>query len=83
KGRLTLTGSTLRPRSVAEKTAIAGALHRHVWPLLGKRSILSLPFSPRRISPVIDQIFPLAEAQAAHDYLESGVHIGKVILRVI
>jgi NADPH2:quinone reductase len=70
--RLVLTGSTLRPQSVAVKAAIAKALLRHVWPLL-KRG---------RIRPVIDRRFPLAESQAAHDYLEAGKHIGKVVLQI-
>ena len=68
--RLTVTGSTLRPRSVEEKGAIARALLEHVWPLLEQG----------RIRPVIDRTFPLAEAAAAHHYLESGQHIGKVLL---
>jgi putative PIG3 family NAD(P)H quinone oxidoreductase len=82
-GRLTLTGSTLRPRSVEEKTDIAQDLKRHVWPLLARKNPVARLFSARRITPVIDQIFPLVEAQAAHDYLEGGQNIGKVILRVI
>ena len=68
--RLTLTGSTLRPRSVAEKAAIAGALERTVWPLLPSR----------RIAPVIDRVFPLAEAAAAHARMEGSTHIGKIVL---
>ncbi len=71
--RLILTGSTLRPRSVADKAAIAQALHKAVWPLLGKG----------RLGPVVDRVFPLAEAQAAHEYLESAAHVGKVILQAI
>lgn len=70
--RLILTGSTLRPQPVAVKGAIAKALLRHVWPLLDKK----------RIQPVIDRVFPLKDAQAAHDYLEQGRHVGKVILKV-
>lgn len=70
--RLILTGSTLRPRPLADKAAIAGALRKNIWPLLNKG----------KIKPVIDKVFPLAEAQAAHDYLEAGGHVGKVILRV-
>lgn len=70
--RLILTGSTLRPQSVADKGRIARALKTSVWPLVAKK----------RITPVIDRIFPLADAQAAHDYLEAGNHFGKVILRV-
>jgi NADPH2:quinone reductase len=70
--RLILTGSTLRPRPVADKAAIAKALYRNVWPLLNKK----------KIGPVIDKIFSLEEAQAAHDYLEAGDHVGKVILKL-
>jgi putative PIG3 family NAD(P)H quinone oxidoreductase len=81
--RLTLTGSTLRPRSVAEKGAIAAALHKNIWPLLHRKNAFFSLFCKKRITPVIDKVFPLAEAQAAHDYLESGVHTGKVILRVM
>ncbi len=71
--RLILTGSTLRPRSVADKAAIAKALHKAVWPLLGRG----------KAGPVIDRVFPLAAAQDAHDYLDAGEHVGKLILKVI
>ncbi len=70
--RLILTGSTLRPRSVAEKGAIAAALREKVWPLLNKGLI----------KPQIDSTFPLAEAAAAHRYMESSQHIGKIVLVV-
>lgn len=70
--RLVLTGSTLRARRPEEKGLIAKALRRAVWPLLARR----------KMKVIIDRIFPLEAAQAAHDYLESGQHIGKVILRV-
>ncbi|MDE1152916.1 MAG: NAD(P)H-quinone oxidoreductase [Micavibrio sp.] len=70
--RLVMTGSTLRPQAVAVKGAIAKALKKNVWPLLEKK----------KITVVIDRIFPLAEAQAAHDHLEDGQHVGKVILAV-
>jgi putative PIG3 family NAD(P)H quinone oxidoreductase len=70
--RLTLTGSTLRSRSVAEKGAIATALLAHVWPLLDQG----------KVRPVLDREFSLAEAAEAHQYLESGTHIGKVVLTV-
>jgi NADPH2:quinone reductase len=70
--RLTLTGSTLRPQSVKTKAAIAKALKAALWPLLNKK----------KIRPVIDKTFPLAEAQRAHDHLEAGDHVGKVVLRV-
>ncbi len=68
--RLTLTGSTLRPRSIAEKAAIAEALHEKVWPLL----------SSGRVKPLIDATFPLADAAKAHTLMEKSTHIGKIIL---
>jgi NADPH:quinone reductase-like Zn-dependent oxidoreductase len=68
--RLTLTGSTLRPRSVAEKGAIAAALHSQVWPLI----------EAGKVKPVIHATFPLAEAAAAHRLMESSAHIGKIVL---
>ena len=70
--RLTHTGSTLRPRPVPEKAAIARALEAAVWPLL----------AAGRIRPVIDSTFPLAEAAAAHARMESSQHIGKIVLTV-
>ncbi len=68
--RQTLTGSTLRPRSVAEKGAIASALKEKVWPLI----------ESGKVGPVIFKTFPLAEAAAAHRLMESGSHIGKIVL---
>jgi putative PIG3 family NAD(P)H quinone oxidoreductase len=68
--RLTLTGSTLRPRSVEEKGAIARDLEQHVWPLLGSGSV----------SPIVHSTFELARAAEAHRLLESGEVIGKVVL---
>ena len=68
--RLTLTGSTLRPRSVAFKAGIAEALREKVWPLLEKRQIL----------PRIDATYPLAEAAEAHRRMEASSHIGKIVL---
>jgi putative PIG3 family NAD(P)H quinone oxidoreductase len=70
--RLTLTGSTLRPRPVAEKAAIARALHERVWPLL----------ETGRVRPVIHATFPLEQAAEAHRLMESGRHIGKIVLTV-
>ena len=70
--RLTLTGATLRPRSVAFKAAIAGALRENVWPLLDAGTI----------RPVIYKTFPLTEATAAHQLMESSAHIGKIVLTV-
>src|SRR6185312_5357324 len=70
--RLTLTGSTLRVRPVAEKGAIAAALTQHVWPLLDAGKAV----------PVIDATFPLQDAAAAHARMEEGSHIGKLVLVV-
>jgi len=68
--RLTLTGSTLRPRSVAEKAAIARALEAKVWPLLGAG----------KLKPQMFATFPLSEAAQAHALMESSAHIGKIAL---
>ena len=70
--RLTHTGSTLRPRDTAFKGRIAAELEARVWPLL----------ADRRIAPVMDMIFPLAEAWRAHERMEEGDHIGKIVLDV-
>jgi NADPH:quinone reductase len=70
--RLTVTGSTLRPRSVEEKGAIARALLEKVWPLL----------ESGRVAPVVHATFPLDEAAAAHRLMESGAHVGKIVLVV-
>jgi putative PIG3 family NAD(P)H quinone oxidoreductase len=70
--RLTLTGSTLRPRAIAEKGAIAGELRRVVWPLVERG----------RIAPVIHATFPLAGAAEAHRTMEAGHHIGKLVLTI-
>jgi NADPH2:quinone reductase len=69
--RLTVTGSTLRPRPVAFKGAIAKALREKVWPLL----------EAGRIKPVIERVFDASEAAAAHALMESGQHVGKIVLR--
>ncbi|MGH6882141.1 NAD(P)H-quinone oxidoreductase [Hypericibacter sp.] len=70
--RQTLTGSTLRPRSVAEKGAIANALKDRVWPLI----------EAGRVLPILYKTFPLVEAAAAHRLMESSAHIGKIVLTV-
>ena len=70
--RLTLTGSTLRNRSVAEKAAIARDLEKHVWPLLASGTV----------KPVIDRTLPLEQAAEAHRLLESGEVVGKIVLTV-
>ena len=68
--RLTHTGSTLRARAVADKAAIAAAVEKNVLPLLASG----------RVKPPIDSTFPLAQASAAHARMESGKHIGKIVL---
>ena len=70
--RLTITGSTMRPRTAAEKGAIATALRDQVWPLL----------EAGRCAPVIAEVFPLAEAGKAHALMESSRHIGKIMLKI-
>ena len=70
--RLTITGSTLRPRPVAEKAAIARALREHVWPLLESGVV----------APVIFATYPFRDAAAAHRMMESNAHIGKLVLVV-
>jgi len=70
--RLTLTGSTLRPRTVEFKTMVADEISRTVWPYV----------EGGRLKPVIDAIFPLAEADSAHARMESGGHVGKIVLTV-
>jgi putative PIG3 family NAD(P)H quinone oxidoreductase len=68
--RLTITASTLRPQPIENKGRIAAALRQKVWPL----------FASRGLKPVIHARFPLAEAAAAHRLMESGAHIGKIVL---
>jgi NADPH2:quinone reductase len=70
--RLTITGSTMRPRNTAQKGAIAAALREKVWPVL----------DAGRCGPVIHATFPLAEAAEAHRLMESSAHVGKIMLRV-
>jgi putative PIG3 family NAD(P)H quinone oxidoreductase len=70
--RLTLTGSTLRTRSVADKGALAQAVHEHVWPL----------FESGAVRVIVHRTFPLRDAAAAHRLMESSVHIGKLLLLV-
>jgi putative PIG3 family NAD(P)H quinone oxidoreductase len=70
--RLTLTGSTLRIRTVAQKALVADSVRRHVWPLLAEG----------RVKPVINATFPLAQAADAHRLMESSQHIGKIVLEV-
>jgi putative PIG3 family NAD(P)H quinone oxidoreductase len=68
--RLTLTGSTLRARSVAQKAAVADAMRQNVWPLI----------AAGKVKPVIFKTFPLAEASEAHRLMETSNHIGKIVL---
>jgi len=70
--RLTLTGSTLRSRTVAQKAEVAEAVRKNVWPLL----------AAGRVRPVIHAAFPLAEAGEAHRLMETSNHIGKIVLTV-
>jgi NADPH2:quinone reductase len=70
--RLTLTGSTLRPRTVAEKAEIARSLEAKVWPL----------FAVGKCRPVIFRTFPLADAAGAHRLMETSQHVGKIVLTV-
>ncbi len=69
---LTVTGSTMRPRSTAEKGALAQALKHKVWPLLGAR----------KVEPVVDKVFELEDVGAAHALMEASTHIGKILLHV-
>jgi putative PIG3 family NAD(P)H quinone oxidoreductase len=70
--RLTFTGSTLRPRSAADKAQIAKELNERVWPLL----------TSGKVAPVIHKVFDLSEAAQAHALMESSLHIGKIMLTV-
>jgi putative PIG3 family NAD(P)H quinone oxidoreductase len=68
--RLHHTGSTLRSRSIADKAAIARAVEDKVWPLIAQK----------RVRPVIDRTYPMAQASAAHAHMETSAHIGKIVL---
>ena len=68
--RLTMTGATLRPRPTAAKAAIAEALRERVWPLLDSGAI----------KPILHATFPLEQARAAHELMESSAHLGKIVL---
>jgi len=70
--RLTVTGSTMRPRTTAQKGEIAAGLREKVWPVL----------DAGRCGPVIHATFPLSDAAEAHRVMESSVHIGKLVLVV-
>ncbi|MDE1906341.1 MAG: zinc-binding dehydrogenase, partial [Rhodospirillales bacterium] len=70
--RLTVTGSTMRPRTAQEKAEIAAALKQKIWPLLAQAKVV----------PVIDKVFALEQASEAHALMEASTHIGKILLRV-
>jgi NADPH:quinone reductase-like Zn-dependent oxidoreductase len=70
--RLVITGSTLRPRSADEKARLAAEIERVVWPWVAAGEVRA----------IVDRTFPLAEAAAAHAWLEGGAHLGKVVLTV-
>ncbi len=70
--RLTFTGSTLRPRTIEQKAAIAHDLLEQVWPR----------FESGELRPYLYRTFPFAEASAAHELMESSAHIGKIVLAV-
>ena len=70
--RLTVTGSTLRASPQERKVAIAQALRRDVWPLIERGDVKT----------IVHKVFPLAEAAGAHTLMESGAHIGKIVLAV-
>ena len=70
--RLTMTGSTLRARDVAFKALVADELKREVWPHVAEG----------KLRPIIDATFPLAEAGKAHERMDGGDHVGKIVLTV-
>ena len=70
--RLTLTGSTLRSRTVAQKAEVADAVRKNIWPLL----------AAGRVKPIIHATFPLAQASEAHRLMETSNHIGKIVLTI-
>jgi NADPH:quinone reductase len=70
--RLLITGSTLRPRTVAEKSSLARAVEQELWPL----------FTSGQLRPVVDSVFPLERAADAHRLMESGRHTGKIVLEM-
>ncbi|GGI21327.1 NAD(P)H-quinone oxidoreductase [Oxalicibacterium faecigallinarum] len=71
--RLTITGSTLRPRPIGFKAAIAQQLQKYVWPLI----------ESGKIKPVVYQTFVLEDAAKAHELMESSTHIGKIVLKIV
>ena len=71
--RLIITGSTLRSRSVDEKTELRNGLEKGLWPLVQEG----------KIQPILDSVFPLEEAARAHEHMQSSVHIGKIVLKLV
>ena len=69
--RATILGSSLRPRTAAQKAAIARRLRAHIWPLLAKRDA---------IAPIVDSVYPFERAADAHARLEASAHVGKIVL---
>ena len=70
--RLMITGSTLRPRSVAEKRRLRDGVEEHLWPLVREG----------KVRPIVDQVFSLGDVAKAHERMESSLHIGKIVLKV-
>ncbi len=68
--RLTITGSTLRSRTVPQKAEVAASLRENVWPLLDEG----------KVKPVVFATFPLEEARRAHELMKSSAHLGKILL---
>jgi NADPH:quinone reductase len=71
--RLSISGSTLRPRSLDFKAAIVASLREHIWPLI----------EAGKIKPVVYKVFPLEEAVQAHVLMEASTHVGKIVLQVL
>ncbi len=71
--RVTISGSLMRPRTTPEKAALAQGLRDHIWPIL----------SAGRCWPILDKVYPLVAAEDAHRRMESGAHIGKIVLQVV
>lgn len=69
--RLAITGSTLRPRSVEEKTVLRDGVEQSLWPLV----------EAGRIRPILDSVFPMEDAAKAHERMQSSTHIGKIVLQ--
>jgi len=68
--RQTLTGSTLRPRTLAQKAAVARSVRENVWPA----------YESGDVKPSVHAVFPMAEARNAHELMESSAHQGKIVV---